>query len=179
MARKGSNRNQNGRKPCAFCQTMRWVLVFTVIVVMLLAYGNKLWWLAGIQFSTLFGYLVLLFFFLVLGYRVWDEYGRPKKSLLEQEEKRIKRERQEKLFDEIDALEAQSAQAEVTQVSQTEVTQVSQTEPIQKGAKPNQQLEQGDSNEASELEENQQPEKVTLSVVSEQLDLLGFSTKQK
>lgn len=171
MARKGSNRNQNGRKPCAFCQTMRWVLVFTVIVVMLLAYGNKLWWLAGIQFSTLFGYLVLLFFFLVLGYRVWDEYGRPKKSLLEQEEKRIKRERQEKLFDEIDALEAQSAQAEVTQVSQTE--------PIQKGAKPNQQLEQGDSNEASELEENQQPEKVTLSVVSEQLDLLGFSTKQK
>lgn len=171
MARKGSNRNQNDKKPCAFCQTMRWVLVFTVIVVMLLAYGNKLWWLAGIQFSTLFGYLVLLFFFLVLGYRVWDEYGRPKKSLLEQEEKRIKRERQEKLFDEIDALEAQSAQAEVTQVSQTE--------PIQKGAKPNQQLEQGDSNEASELEENQQPEKVTLSVVSEQLDLLGFSTKQK
>ena len=179
MARKGSNRNQNGRKPCAFCQTMRWVLVFTVIVVMLLAYGNKLWWLAGIQFSTLFGYLVLLFFFLVLGYRVWDEYGRPKKSLLEQEEKRIKRKRQEKLFDEIDALEAQSAQAEVTQVSQTEVTQVSQTEPIQKGAKPNQQLEQGDSNEASKLDENQQPEKVTLSVVSEQLDLLGFSTKQK
>ena len=171
MARKGSNRNQNGRKPCAFCQTMRWVLVFTVIVVMLLAYGNKLWWLAGIQFSTLFGYLVLLFFFLVLGYRVWDEYGRPKKSLLEQEEKRIKRERQEKLFDEIDALEAQGAQVEVTQVSQTE--------PIQKGAKPNQKLEQGDSNEASELEENQQPEKVTLSVVSEQLDLLGFSTKQK
>ena len=171
MARKGSNRNQNGRKPCAFCQTMRWVLVFTVIVVMLLAYGNKLWWLAGIQFSTLFGYLVLLFFFLVLGYRVWDEYGRPKKSLLEQEEKRIKRERQEKLFDEIDALEAQSAQAEVTQVSQTE--------PIQKGAKPNQQLEQGDSNEALELDGNQQPEKVTLSVVSEQLDLLGFSTKQK
>ena len=171
MARKGSNRNQNDKKPCAFCQTMRWVLVFTVIVVMLLAYGNKLWWLAGIQFSTLFGYLVLLFFFLVLGYRVWDEYGRPKKSLLEQEEKRIKRKRQEKLFDEIDALEAQSAQAEVTQVSQTE--------PIQKGAKPNQQLEQGDSNEASELEENQQPEKVTLSVVSEQLDLLGFSTKQK
>ena len=171
MARKGSNRNQNGRKPCAFCQTMRWVLVFTVIVVMLLAYGNKLWWLAGIQFSTLFGYLVLLFFFLVLGYRVWDEYGRPKKSLLEQEEKRIKRERQEKLFDEIDALEAQGAQVEVTQVSQTE--------PIQTDAKPNQQLEQGDSNEASKLDENQQPEKVTLSVVSEQLDLLGFSTKQK
>ena len=171
MARKVSNRNQNGRKPCAFCQTMRWVLVFTVIVVMLLAYGNKLWWLAGIQFSTLFGYLVLLFFFLVLGYRVWDEYGRPKKSLLEQEEKRIKRERQEKLFDEIDALEAQSAQAEVTQVSQIE--------PIQTDAKPNQQLGQGESNEAFELDENQQPEKVTLSVVSEQLDLLGFSTKQK
>jgi len=171
MARKGSNRNQNGRKPCAFCQTMRWVLVFTVIVVMLLAYGNKLWWLAGIQFSTLFGYLVLLFFFLVLGYRVWDEYGRPKKSLLEQEEKRIKRERQEKLFDEIDALEAQSAQAEDTQVRHTEPTQVE--------AKLNQQPEQGNSNETSEPDENQQPKKSTLSVVSEQLDLLGFSTKQK
>ena len=171
MARKASDRGQNGRKPCAFCQTMRWVLVFTVIVVMLLAYGNKLWWLAGIQFSTLFGYLVLLCFFLVLGYRVWDEYGRPKKSLLEQEEKRIKRERQEKLFDEIDALEAQSAQAEVTQVRQAEPTQVE--------AKPKQQPEQGNSNETSEPDENQQPKKSTLNVVSEQLDLLGFSTEQK
>ena len=163
MARKASDRGQNGRKPCAFCQTMRWVLVFTVIVVMLLAYGNKLWWLAGIEFSTLFGYLVLLCFFLVLGYRVWDEYGRPKKSLLEQEEKRIKRERQEKLFDEIDALEAQSAQAE----------------PTQEEAKPKQQPEQGNSNEISEPDENQQPKKSTLNVVSEQLDLLGFSTEQK
>ena len=171
MGRRISDSDPSGKQPCAFCRTMRLVLIFAVMVVMLMAYADKLSWLRDIDFTTLFGYLMAVVFFTILGYRVWDEYGRPKKSLLEQEEKRIKRERQEKLFDEIDALEAQSAQAEDTQVRHTEPTQVE--------AKLNQQPEQGNSNETSEPDENQQPKKSTLNVVSEQLDLLGFSTEQK
>jgi hypothetical protein len=85
---------------------MRVVVIFAVMVVMLMAYANKLHWLEDVDFTSLFGYLVVAFFFTVLGYRVWDEYGRPKQSQAELDAKRAQREKQ---FDEIDALEAERA----------------------------------------------------------------------
>jgi len=106
MGRRISDSDPSGKKPCAFCRTMRVVVIFAVMVVMLMAYANKLHWLEDVDFTSLFGYLVVAFFFTVLGYRVWDEYGRPKQSQAELDAKRAQREKQ---FDEIDALEAERA----------------------------------------------------------------------
>jgi hypothetical protein len=153
---------------------MRWVAAFAVLAVILLAFDNKLGWLAGVEFSNLFAYLIAVFFCLVLGYRVWDEYGRPKKTLLDQETKRVKRADQEKLFDELDAIEAKrAAQAGLIQATQTETTktETTQTEP-QLNQQPLQE-------EADVSHETQEPQEPTPSAVPVQLDLLGFSTKQK
>jgi septal ring factor EnvC (AmiA/AmiB activator) len=158
MGRRISDSDPNGKKPCAFCRTMRVVVIFAVMVVMLMAYANKLHWLEDIDFTSLFGYLVVVFFFTVLGYRVWDEYGRPKQSFAELEEKRVRREKQ---FDELDALEAERAAAEHAE------------------AQLNEELSQETDNIDElkldiETEIGAEPEPEP-----EQLDLLGFATQKK
>lgn len=155
MGRRVSDSDPSGKKPCAFCRTMRVVVVFAVMVVMLMSYADKLHWLADIEFTSLFGYLVVAFFFTVLGYRVWNEYGRPKKSLAEVEEKRAQREKQ--LY-ELDALEAERAALKSAEAQSEEA----------------QSEEENDSkpllSEQVESETSTEPE---------QLDLLGFSTPKK
>ena len=194
MGRRISDSDPSGKKPCAFCRTMRVVVIFAVMVVMLMAYANKLHWLEDVDFTSLFGYLVVAFFFTVLGYRVWDEYGRPKQSQAELDAKRAQREKQ---FDEIDALEAERAllkplaatevklaevevaeveiaeveiaEAELTQVgvNELDLTQVETTE-----------LEVTEI-EASELLNPQVEPASDASADPQQLDLLGFSTPNK
>ena len=121
MGRRISDSDPSGKKPCAFCRTMRVVVIFAVMVVMLMAYANKLHWLEDVDFTSLFGYLVVAFFFTVLGYRVWDEYGRPKQSQAELDAKRAQREKQ---FDEIDALEAERALLEPLAATEVKLVEV-------------------------------------------------------
>ena len=109
MGRRISDSDPSGKQPCAFCRTMRIVLIFAVMLVMLMAYADKLSWLRDIDFTTLFGYSMVVFFFTVLGYRVWDEYFRTKPSQTDRDARRALREQQ---FDELDALEAERAAAE-------------------------------------------------------------------
>ena len=109
MGRRISDSDPSGKQPCAFCRTMRLVLIFAVMLVMLLAYADKLSWLRDIDFTTLFGYSMVVFFFTVLGYRVWDEYFRAQLSQTDRDARRALREQK---FDELDALEAERATAE-------------------------------------------------------------------
>ncbi len=109
MGRRISDSDPSGKQPCAFCRTMRLVLIFAVMVVMLMAYADKLSWLRDIDFTTLFGYSMVVFFFTVLGYRVWDEYFRAQLSQTDRDARRALREQK---FDELDALEAERAAAE-------------------------------------------------------------------
>ena len=109
MGRRISDSDPSGKQPCAFCRTMRLVLIFAVMLVMLMAYADKLSWLRDIDFTTLFGYSMVVFFFTVLGYRVWDEYFRAQLSQTDRDARRALREQK---FDELDALEAERATAE-------------------------------------------------------------------
>ena len=134
-------------------RTIGWVVAFAVLAAILMAYGNKLDWLAGFEFSSLFVYLIAVVFCLVLGYWVWDKYGRAKQTFLEP----------------VDAIEPEhAAEADLIQAAQTETTQ---TEP-QLNQQPLQE-------EADVSHETQEPQEPTPSAVPVQLDLLGFSTKQK
>ena len=119
-----------------------------------MALDTMLAWLAGFEFSRLFGYLIAVFFCWVLGYQVWCAYfrGRGKKTVLQP----------------VDAMEAERA-AEAGRV------QATQTEPTQAEPKLNQEPQQ-EAEAAHESHETQEPR---LSAVPVQLDLLGFSTKQK
>jgi len=114
MGRRISDSDPNGKTPCAFCRTMRVVMLFAIMVVALMAYANKLEWLKDINFTSLFGYSVVLLFVIVLGYRIWDEYVRPKQS---DADKAAKIARREELFDALDAQEAIQAQ-ELTDVQE-------------------------------------------------------------
>ena len=122
-----------------------------------MAVDNKLGWLAGLEFSGFFVWLIAVCFCLVLGYWVWDKYGKPKKTLLEQE----------KVFDELDAVEAESA-------DEAELIQAAQAEP-----QLNQQPQQEGADVVPESHETQKTHEPRPSGVPVQLDLLGFSTKQK
>lgn len=174
MGRRMSDSDPSGKKPCAFCRTMRVVVIFAVIIVMLLNFSDRLYWLEGIDFTTLFSYLVLAFFFSVLGYRVWDEYGRPKKTNSDRAEKRA---RQEQKFDELDALEAQR-----TALKELELEAIKLDDSASKTV--NMELTQQDLPdslidgplESLELKENPQLEP---NAAPEQLDLLGFATHTK
>jgi hypothetical protein len=199
MGRRISDSDPSGKKPCAFCRTMRVVVIFAVMVVMLMAYANKLHWLKDVDFTSLFGYLVVVFFCTVLGYRVWDEYGRPQQSQAELDAKRAQREKQ---FDEIDALEAKRAMAELSAVTAIKVVGAETTEAeIAEVEVPHvKEIEldstqadstQADSTEVNSTEVNSTEVKVTellnpqvkpesdASSDPEQLDLLGFSTRNK
>ncbi|MBT3436003.1 MAG: hypothetical protein HOH02_11565 [Oceanospirillaceae bacterium] len=118
MGRRISDSDPNGKKPCAFCRTMRVVVMFAVVMVMLMAYADKLHWLEDIPFTNLFGYLIAVAFLLVLGYRYWDEYWRPKQDSSARDARRSE---QEKKFDELDAIEAERAvEAALTKDLETE-----------------------------------------------------------
>ncbi len=208
MGRRISDSDPSGKQPCAFCRTMRLVLIFAVMLVMLLAYADKLSWLRDIDFTTLFGYSMVVFFFTVLGYRVWDEYFRAKLSQTDRDARRALREQK---FDELDALEAERAAAErIESQSEKSDPQTTIIEPqaanIEPQASPIKPEGMGSSeahpvsgkideldttapvpqatevSELSELNEPVQPlEDSSLESNSspEQLDLLGFSTPKK
>jgi hypothetical protein len=208
MGRRISDSDPSGKQPCAFCRTMRLVLIFAVMLVMLLAYADKLSWLRDIDFTTLFGYSMVVFFFTVLGYRVWDEYFRAKLSQTDRDARRALREQK---FDELDALEAERAAAErIDSQSEKSDPQTTIIEPqaanIEPQASPIKPEGMGSSeahpvsgkideldttapvpqatevSELSELSEPVQPlEDPSLESNSspEQLDLLGFSTPKK
>ena len=208
MGRRISDSDPSGKQPCAFCRTMRLVLIFAVMLVMLLAYADKLSWLRDIDFTTLFGYSMVVFFFTVLGYRVWDEYFRAKLSQTDRDARRALREQK---FDELDALEAERAAAErIESQSEKSDPQTTIIEPqaanIKPQASPIKPEGMGSSeahpvsgkiddldttaaapqatevSELSELSEPVQPlEDSSLESNSspEQLDLLGFSTPKK
>ena len=208
MGRRISDSDPSGKQPCAFCRTMRLVLIFAVMLVMLLAYADKLSWLRDIDFTTLFGYSMVVFFFTVLGYRVWDEYFRAKLSQTDRDARRALREQK---FDELDALEAERAAAEridsQSEKSDPQTTiiepQVANIEPQASPIKPegmgsseahpvSGKIDELDTtapvpqatevSELSELNEPEQPlEDPSLESNSspEQLDLLGFSTPKK
>ena len=189
MGRRISDSDPSGKKPCAFCRTMRVVVIFAVMVVMLMAYANKLHWLKDVDFTSLFGYLVVVFFCTVLGYRVWDEYGRPQQSQAELDAKRAQREKQ---FDEIDALEAKRAMAELSAVTEIKVVEaeISEAEIAEVKVPHAEEMElnstQADSTQADSAEVEvtkllnpQVKPESDASSDPEQLDLLGFSTRNK
>ena len=201
MGRRISDSDPSGKQPCAFCRTMRLVLIFAVMLVMLLAYADKLSWLRDIDFTTLFGYSMVVFFFTVLGYRVWDEYFRAKLSQTDRDARRALREQK---FDELDALEAERAAAErIESQSEKSDPQTTIIEPQAANIEPDGidaseahpvsvKIDELDTSapvhqatelsELSELSEPVQPlEDSCLESNSspEQLDLLGFSTPKK
>ena len=208
MGRRISDSDPSGKQPCAFCRTMRLVLIFAVMLVMLLAYADKLSWLRDIDFTTLFGYSMVVFFFAVLGYRVWDEYFRAQLSQTDRDARRALREQK---FDELDALEAERAAAEKIDPQaekpdpQTTIIepQAANIEPQAANIEPDGidaseahpvsvKIDELDTSapvhqatelsELSELSEPVQPlEDSSLESNSspEQLDLLGFSTPKK
>jgi len=180
---------------------MRLVLIFAVMLVMLLAYADKLSWLRDIDFTTLFGYSMVVFFFTVLGYRVWDEYFRAKLSQTDRDARRALREQK---FDELDALEAERAAAErIGSQSEKSDPPITIIEPQAANIEPDGtdaseaypvsgKIDELDTTapvpqatevtELSELNEPEQPlEDPSLESNSspEQLDLLGFSTPKK
>ena len=201
MGRRISDSDPSGKQPCAFCRTMRLVLIFAVMLVMLMAYADKLSWLRDIDFTTLFGYSMVVFFFTVLGYRVWDEYFRVKLSQTDRDARRALREQK---FDELDALEAERAAAEKIDSQAEELEpQSANIEPQAGTIKPegmglseahpvSGKIDDLDTtaaapqatevSELSELNDPVQPlEDSNLESNSspEQLDLLGFSTSKK
>jgi len=174
---------------------MRLVLIFAVMLVMLMAYADKLSWLRDIDFTTLFGYSMVVFFFAVLGYRVWDEYFRAQLSQTDRDARRALREQK---FDELDALEAERAAAEkIDPQAEKPDPQTTIIEPQAANIEP----DGTDASEAypvsgkideldtsavvpqdSELSEPVQPlgdSSLESNSSPEQLDLLGFSTPKK
>ena len=201
MGRRISDSDPSGKQPCAFCRTMRLVLIFAVMLVMIMAYADKLSWLRDIDFTTLFGYSMVVFFFTVLGYRVWDEYFRVKLSQTDRDARRALREQK---FDELDALEAERAAAEkIDSQAEKLEPQAANIEPQAGTIKPegmglseahpvSGKIDDLDTtaaapqatevSELSELNDPAQPlEDSSLESNSspEQLDLLGFSTPKK
>ena len=205
MGRRISDSDPSGKQPCAFCRTMRLVLIFAVMVVMLMAYADKLSWLRDIDFTTLFGYLMAVVFFTILGYRVWDEYFRAQPSQTDRDARRTLREQQ---FDQLDALEAERAAAEKidsqSEKSDPQTTiiepQASNIEPQTGPIKPDGidvseafpvsgEIDELDTpstapqdTQLSELSEPVHPlvdSNLESNLAPEQLDLLGFSTPKK
>jgi hypothetical protein len=201
MGRRISDSDPSGKQPCAFCRTMRLVLIFAVMLVMLLAYADKLSWLRDIDFTTLFGYSMVVFFFTVLGYRVWDEYFRAKLSQTDRDARRALREQK---FDELDALEAERAAAErIDSQSEKSDPQTTIIEPQAANIEPDGtdaseahpvsgKIDELDTTapvpkatEGSELSEQNEPvlplgdSSLESNSSPEQLDLLGFSTPKK
>lgn len=129
MPRRASDSNPDGKRPCAFCRTLRVVVIFALLVVALMAYADKLDWLENIQFSDIFAYMIAVAFVVVLAFKVWEEYWKPKKHA---EGREGRREEREKLFDEMDAAvakrEAEEAMHVDVESGDTLVTQVTHSD---------------------------------------------------
>ena len=205
MGRRISDSDPSGKQPCAFCRTMRLVLIFAVMVVMLMAYGDKLSWLRDIDFTTFFGYAMVVVFFTILGYRVWDEYFRAQPSQTDRDARRTLREQK---FDELDALEAERAAAEKVDLQAEKLdpqatnieSQAARVKPQARSEKP-EGMASSESHpisgnideldipsavpqdtQLSELSEPVHPlvdSNLESNLAPEQLDLLGFSTPKK
>ena len=205
MGRRISDSDPSGKQPCAFCRTMRLVLIFAVMLVMLMAYGDKLSWLRDIDFTTFFGYAMVVVFFTILGYRVWDEYFRAQPSQTDRDARRTLREQK---FDELDALEAERAAAEKIDLQAEKLdpqatnieSQAARVKPQARSEKP-EGMASSESHpisgnideldipsavpqdtQLSELSEPVHPlvdSNLESNVAPEQLDLLGFSTPKK
>ena len=205
MGRRISDSDPSGKQPCAFCRTMRLVLIFAVMVVMLMAYGDKLSWLRDIDFTTFFGYAMVVVFFTILGYRVWDEYFRAQPSQTDRDARRTLREQK---FDELDALEAERAAAEKIDLQAEKLdpqatnieSQAARVKPQARSEKPEGMAsseshpisgnideldipsEVPQDTQLSELSEPVHPlvdSNLESNLAPEQLDLLGFSTPKK
>jgi len=205
MGRRISDSDPSGKQPCAFCRTMRLVLIFAVMVVMLMAYGDKLSWLRDIDFTTFFGYAMVVVFFTILGYRVWDEYFRAQPSQTDRDARRTLREQK---FDELDALEAERAAAEKIDLQAEKLdpqatnieSQAARVKPQARSEKPegmasseshpiSDNIDELDipsavpqDTQLSELSEPVHPlvdSNLESNLAPEQLDLLGFSTPKK
>ena len=205
MGRRISDSDPSGKQHCAFCRTMRLVLIFAVMVVMLMAYGDKLSWLRDIDFTTFFGYAMVVVFFTILGYRVWDEYFRAQPSQTDRDARRTLREQK---FDELDALEAERAAAEKIDLQAEKLdpqatnieSQAARVKPQARSEKP-EGMASSESHpisgnideldipsavpqdtQLSELSEPVHPlvdSNLESNLAPEQLDLLGFSTPKK
>ena len=129
MPRRASDSNPDGKRPCAFCRTLRVVVVFALLVVALMAYADKLAWLENIQFTDIFAYFIAVAFIVVLLVKVWQEYWQPKKHAQGREERRDEMAR---LFDEMDEAvakrEAEAAVRTVVEDGDTLVTQVTRSD---------------------------------------------------
>lgn len=116
MPRRASDRYPDEKRPCAFCRTLRVVIMFAVLIVALLAYSDNLTWLENIQFIDIFAAAIGVTFVLVVAFKVWEEYGSPKEGRAVQKEER--RQAMEKLFDEMDEAvakrEAEDATVRIT-----------------------------------------------------------------
>ena len=205
MGRRISDSDPSGKQPCAFCRTMRLVLIFAVMVVMLMAYGDKLSWLRDIDFTTFFGYAMVVVFFTILGYRVWDEYFRAQPSQTDRDARRTLREQK---FDELDALEAERAAAEKIDLQAEKLdpqatnieSQAARVKPQARSEKPEGMASSESHPISGKIDELDIPSVVTQdtqlsessepvhplvdsnlesNLAPEQLDLLGFSTPKK
>ena len=86
--------------------------MFAVLLLALLAYSDNLTWLQDIQFIDIFAASIGVAFVLVVAYKIWEEYGRPKEDRAIQKEER--RQAMEKLFDEMDEAVAKREAEEAT-----------------------------------------------------------------
>ena len=112
MPRRASDRYPDEKRPCSFCRTLRVVIMFAVLLLALLAYSDNLTWLQDIQFIDIFAASIGVAFVLVVAYKIWEEYGRPKEDRAIQKEER--RQAMEKLFDEMDEAVAKREAEEAT-----------------------------------------------------------------
>jgi hypothetical protein len=86
--------------------------MFAVLILALLAYSDNLTWLQDIQFIDIFAASIGVAFVLVIVYKTWEEYGRPKQDRAIQKEER--RQAMEKLFDEMDEAVAKREEEEAS-----------------------------------------------------------------
>lgn len=112
MPRRASDRYPDEKRPCSFCRTLRVVIMFAVLILALLAYSDNLTWLQDIQFIDIFATAIGVAFVLVIAYKTWEEYGRPKEDRAIKKEER--RQAMEKLFDEMDEAVAKREEEEAS-----------------------------------------------------------------
>jgi len=64
------------RKDCSFCKTIRIVIAMAILVLALASLTFDFGLLEGIYFTDLFAAVVGIGFFIVFGWKLWDEYLR-------------------------------------------------------------------------------------------------------
>ena len=191
MPRRASDSNPDGKRPCAFCRTLRVVIVFALLVVALMAYADKLAWLEDIQFTDIFAYAIAAAFVVVLGFKTWQEYWKPKQH---EQGREGRREEMEKLFDEMDEAvakrEAEEAAQVVVEAGDTIVTQVIHSDRHEKSIDASGELHSLDTHAVSMAITVEHHESAPDDIVQEsqadaeigqpeQLDIFGYQIKDK